>query len=238
MRRQALNVFRMRLLGAKVRPVDSGSCTLKDAINEAMRDWVTNVANTHYLLGSVLGAHPYPWMVRDFQAVIGQETRLQVKDAEGRLPDCLVACVGVGSNAMGLFHPFLDEPAIKMIGVEAAGRGIDTGEHAATLSAGSVGILHGAMSYLLHAGIIQPRRHRVGRADLSVLMTDAPDPAVAGRILTYTITLTNKGPDPARNITLRDATPAGLAITEPVGLVYAVRSICSLNRNACRSSSV
>jgi tryptophan synthase beta chain len=123
MRRQALNVFRMRLLGASVRPVDSGSCTLKDAINEAMRDWVTNVSNTHYLLGSVLGAHPYPQIVRDFQSIIGREARAQILEAEGRLPDLLIACVGGGSNAIGLFHDFLREPAVRMIGVEAGGRG-------------------------------------------------------------------------------------------------------------------
>src|SRR5437867_4900151 len=128
MRRQALNVFRMRLLGAKVTPVDSGSKTLKDAINEAMRDWVTNVANTHYLLGSVLGAHPYPCMVRDFQSVIGKETREQVLSAEGRLPDLLMACVGGGSNSIGLFYDFLREPAVRMIGVEAGGRGTALGE--------------------------------------------------------------------------------------------------------------
>lgn len=121
MRRQSLNVFRMRLLGAKVRPVDAGSCTLKDAINEAMRDWVTNVATTHYLLGSVLGAHPYPWIVRDFQAVIGREARAQILEAEGRLPDLLIACVGGGSNSIGLFYDFLREPEIRMIGVEAGG---------------------------------------------------------------------------------------------------------------------
>jgi tryptophan synthase beta chain len=149
MRRQSLNVFRMRLLGAKVRPVDSGSCTLKDAINEAMRDWVTNVANTHYLLGSVLGAHPYPWIVRDFQSIIGREARAQILEAEGRLPDLLIACVGGGSNAIGLFHDFLREPGIRMIGVEAGGRGIALGEHAARFSGGRTGVLQGTYSYVL-----------------------------------------------------------------------------------------
>jgi tryptophan synthase beta chain len=149
MRRQSLNVFRMRLLGAKVRPVDSGSCTLKDAINEAMRDWVTNVANTHYLLGSVLGAHPYPWIVRDFQSIIGREARAQILEAEGRLPDLLIACVGGGSNAIGLFHDFLREPDIRMIGVEAGGRGIALGEHAARFSGGRTGVLQGTYSYIL-----------------------------------------------------------------------------------------
>ena len=149
MRRQALNVFRMRLLGARVRPVDSGSRTLKDAINEAMRDWVTNVSNTHYLLGSVLGAHPYPWIVRDFQAVIGREARTQILAAEGRLPDVLIACVGGGSNAIGLFYEFLREPGIRMIGVEAGGRGTALGDHAARFSGGRKGVLQGTLSYVL-----------------------------------------------------------------------------------------
>lgn len=149
MRRQALNVFRMRLLGADVIPVDSGSRTLKDAINEAMRDWVTNVADTHYLLGSVLGAHPYPWMVRDFQAVIGREARQQVLEAEGRPPDLLLACVGGGSNAIGLFYEFLREPQVRMIGVEAGGRGTALGEHAARFNGGRVGVLQGTLSYVL-----------------------------------------------------------------------------------------
>ncbi len=149
MRRQALNVFRMRLLGAQVTPVDSGSRTLKDAINEAMRDWVTNVADTHYLLGSVLGAHPYPWMVREFQAVIGRETRSQVLEAEGRLPELLIACVGGGSNSIGLFFDFLSEPQVRMVGVEAGGRGRALGEHAARFDGGRKGVLQGTMSYVL-----------------------------------------------------------------------------------------
>jgi tryptophan synthase beta chain len=149
MRRQALNVFRMRLLGAKVTPVDSGSRTLKDAINEAMRDWVTNVAHTHYLLGSVLGAHPYPWIVRDFQSVIGKEAREQILQAEGRLPDLLLACVGGGSNSIGLFHEFLAEPTVRMIGVEAGGRGAALGEHAARFMGGRKGVLQGTLSYVL-----------------------------------------------------------------------------------------
>ena len=139
MRRQELNVFRMRLLGARVNPVDSGSRTLKDAINEAMRDWVANVADTHYLLGSVLGAHPYPWIVRDFQSVIGREARAQVLEAEGRLPDLLIACVGGGSNAMGLFYDFLGDPEVRMVGVEAGGRGAALGEHAARFGGGRLG---------------------------------------------------------------------------------------------------
>ena len=149
MRRQALNVVRMRLLGAKVTPVDAGSRTLKDAINEAMRDWVTNVADTHYVLGSVLGAHPYPLMVRDFQAIIGQETRVQILLAEGRLPDVLLACVGGGSNSIGLFHPFLADRTVRMIGVEAGGLGIASGKHAARFAGGRVGVLHGTRSYVL-----------------------------------------------------------------------------------------
>jgi tryptophan synthase beta chain len=149
MRRQALNVFRMRLLGAKVTGVESGSRTLKDAINEAMRDWVTNVGHTHYLLGSVLGAHPYPMMVRDFQSVIGRETREQILRVEGRLPDLLVACVGGGSNSLGLFYPFLNDADVKMIGVEAGGRGSALGQHAARFSGGRKGVLQGTLSYVL-----------------------------------------------------------------------------------------
>jgi len=156
-RRQALNVFRMKLLAAEVRPVASGSRTLKDAINEAIRDWVTNVETTHYLLGSVVGPHPYPAMVRDFQSVIGTEAREQMEAVEGNLPDYAVACVGGGSNAMGLFHPFYSDESVRLIGVEAAGQGVATGKHAATLSAGKPGVLHGSMSYLLQdrAGQVQ-----------------------------------------------------------------------------------
>jgi tryptophan synthase beta chain len=149
MRRQRLNVFRMRLLGAKVVPVTSGSRTLKDAISEAMRDWVTNVANTHYLLGSALGAHPYPMMVRDFHRVIGIEAREQILKAEGRLPDTVIACVGGGSNAIGIFHPFLEDASVKLIGVEAGGRGASLGDHAARFSGGTPGVLQGTYSYLL-----------------------------------------------------------------------------------------
>jgi tryptophan synthase beta chain len=149
MRRQAPNVARMRLLGAKVTGVDSGSRTLKDAINEAMRDWVTHVDTTHYVLGSVLGADPYPRMVRDFQAVIGQETRRQILEAEGRLPDCLIACVGGGSNSIGLFHAFREDAEVRMIGVEAGGLGIGSGQHAARFAEETVGILHGTRSYVL-----------------------------------------------------------------------------------------
>ncbi len=151
MERQALNVFRMRLLGARVVPVETGTRTLKDAINEALRDWVTNVATTLYVIGSVVGPHPYPTLVRDFQSVIGREARTQVLGVEGRLPDCAVACVGGGSNSIGLFHPFKDDAAVALVGVEAGGLGLATGQHAATLCAGSPGVLHGAMSYLLQS---------------------------------------------------------------------------------------
>jgi len=147
--RQALNVFRMKLLGAQVIPVASGSRTLKDAINEAIRDWVTNVGNTHYLLGSTVGPHPYPMMVRDWQSVIGREAREQMLTAAGRLPDFAVACVGGGSNAMGLFHPFYADADVRFIGVEAAGDGLESGRHAASLGRGRPGVLHGSLSYLL-----------------------------------------------------------------------------------------
>lgn len=149
MERQALNVFRMRLMGAEIRPVEAGTGTLKDATSEAIRDWVTNVETTHYILGSVAGPHPYPMIVRDFQAIIGKETRAQALEQWGGLPDILLACVGGGSNAIGLFHEFVDEPSVRLIGVEAAGAGIDTEKHAATLTRGRVGVLHGAMSYVL-----------------------------------------------------------------------------------------
>jgi tryptophan synthase beta chain len=147
--RQQPNVFRMRLLGAEVKPVTSGTGTLKDAMNEALRDWVANVEDTFYIIGTAAGPHPYPMMVRDFQSVIGTEVRQQMTEAEGRLPDSLVACIGGGSNAMGLFYPFLDEPGTRIVGVEAAGKGIDTGEHAASLNGGRPGVLHGNRTYLL-----------------------------------------------------------------------------------------
>jgi tryptophan synthase beta chain len=147
--RQALNVFRMKLLGATVHPVKDGTATLKDAMNEALRDWVTNVRTTHYVIGSVAGPHPYPTLVRDLQAVIGREARAQILAVEQRLPDAAVACVGGGSNAMGLFHAFVPEPTVRLIGVEAAGEGLDTPHHAATLSRGREGVLHGARSYVL-----------------------------------------------------------------------------------------
>ncbi|MBI3104606.1 MAG: tryptophan synthase subunit beta [Candidatus Rokubacteria bacterium] len=147
--RQALNVFRMKLLGATVIPVESGSRTLKDAVNEALRDWVTNVRNTYYLLGSAMGPHPYPMMVRDFQRVIGEEARAQSRTLTGRLPDLVVACVGGGSNAIGLFWPFIKDRAVRIVGVEAGGHGLQSGKHGASLGAGAVGVLHGSMSYVL-----------------------------------------------------------------------------------------
>ncbi|CAG0950577.1 tryptophan synthase beta chain [Myxococcaceae bacterium] len=147
--RQALNVFRMELLGARVRPVDSGSRTLKDAINEAMRDWVTNVRDTYYCIGSTMGPHPYPTLVRDFQRVIGDEARRQILEAEGRLPDVLVACVGGGSNAMGLFHPFVDDRSVRFVGCEAGGEGVESGRHGATMTAGVPGIFHGQRTLVL-----------------------------------------------------------------------------------------
>ena len=172
--RQKPNVFRMKLLGAEVKPVTSGAGTLKDAMNEAMRDWVANVADTYYLIGTVAGPHPYPMMVRDFQSVIGEEAKAQLQEAEGRLPDVAVACIGGGSNAMGLFHPFLDDASVRLIGVEAGGHGIETGEHAASLIGGRPGVLHGNRTYLLqdddgqiieaHSHQRRPRlsRHRAG----------------------------------------------------------------------------
>ena len=147
--RQQPNVFRMKLLGAEVIPVTSGTATLKDAMNEALRDWVTNVMDTFYIIGTAAGPHPYPMLVRDFQSVIGQETRRQIQQAAGRLPDLAIACVGGGSNAIGMFHPFFRDRSVRLIGVEAAGKGITSGSHSATLGAGSVGVLHGAKSFLL-----------------------------------------------------------------------------------------
>jgi tryptophan synthase beta chain len=165
MERQSLNVFRMRLMGAEVRPVASGTGTLKDATSEAIRDWVTNVETTHYILGSVAGPHPYPMIVRDFQAIIGQETRQQCLEKWGCLPDILLACIGGGSNAMGLFHEFVEESSVRMIGIEAGGEGVDSEKHAATLTRGRVGVLHGAMSYLLQdqdGQVIEPHSISAG----------------------------------------------------------------------------
>jgi tryptophan synthase beta chain len=165
MERQSLNVFRMRLMGATVTPVSSGTATLKDATSEAIRDWVTNVETTHYILGSVAGPHPYPMMVRDFHSIIGKETRAQCLEKWGGLPDIIMACVGGGSNAMGLFNEFINEKSVRIIGVEAAGFGVDTDKHAATLTKGRVGVLHGAMSYLLQdedGQVIEPHSISAG----------------------------------------------------------------------------
>jgi tryptophan synthase beta chain len=165
MQRQSLNVFRMKLMGAEVRSVSAGTGTLKDATSEAIRDWVTNVETTHYILGSAAGPHPYPMIVRDFQAVIGRETKQQAMQKWGKLPDILMACVGGGSNAIGLFHEFVDEPQVRLIGVEAGGLGITSGKHAATLTQGRVGVLHGAMSYLLQdedGQVIEPHSISAG----------------------------------------------------------------------------
>ncbi len=165
MERQALNVFRMRLMGAEVRGVAAGTGTLKDATSEAIRDWVTNVESTHYILGSVAGPHPYPMLVRDFHRIIGEETRAQAQEKWGGLPDILLACVGGGSNAMGLFYEFVKEPTVRLIGIEAAGEGVDTDKHAATLTKGRVGVLHGAMSYLLQdddGQVIEPHSISAG----------------------------------------------------------------------------
>ena len=156
--RQSLNVFRMKLLGATVHAVSSGSATLKDAVNEALRDWVTNVRDTYYLVGSTMGPHPYPMIVRDFQSVIGIETKQQIRAREGRLPDYLVACIGGGSNAMGLFYPFIGEPGVAMVGVEAAGEGIGSGRHAASITGGMVGVLHGKKTYVLQDELGQVRQ--------------------------------------------------------------------------------
>jgi tryptophan synthase beta chain len=152
MERQAVNVERMRMLGARVVPVTSGTRTLKDATNEAIRDWVTTLETTHYIIGSVVGPHPYPMLVRDFQSVIGREARRQIVDEAGRLPDCVVACVGGGSNAIGIFHAFLGDPSVRLVGVEAAGRGHSSGMHAASIATGEPGILHGSLSYLQQDG--------------------------------------------------------------------------------------
>ena len=148
-KRQSPNVYRMKLLGANVIPVNSGSKTLKDALNEAMRDWVTNVDRTHYIIGTVAGPHPYPMIVRDFASIIGQETRAQILEQAGKLPEVIVACVGGGSNAMGLFYPFIDDAEVRMVGVEAGGHGLDSGKHAAPLNDGKVGVLHGNKTYLM-----------------------------------------------------------------------------------------
>ena len=211
--RQSLNVFRMKLLGAKVRVVESGSHTLKDAMNEALRDWVTNVRSTYYLIGSVAGPHPYPVMVRDFQSVIGQEARKQILAREGRLPNYLIACVGGGSNSMGLFYPFLRDRSVQMIGVEAAGLGIRSGRHAASILGGKVGVLHGSKSYLLQDAAGQIRQTHSMAAGL-----DYPG---VGPELSY---LRDKGRVRFVSATDREASHAFRALAEVEGIIPALES--------------
>jgi tryptophan synthase beta chain len=212
-RRQALNVFRMKLLGAKVRVVEAGSQTLKDAMNEALRDWVTNVRSTYYLIGSVAGPHPYPMMVRDFQSVIGAEARRQILKKEGRLPDYLVACVGGGSNSMGLFYPFVRDRGVKMLGVEAAGHGIPTGKHSASIQGGAVGILHGSKSYVL-----QNDRGQITETHSIAAGLDYPG---VGPELSY---LRDSGRVEFTSATDRDAIAAIKLLAEVEGIIPALES--------------
>jgi tryptophan synthase beta chain len=212
-RRQALNVFRMKLLGAKVRVVEAGSQTLKDAMNEALRDWVTNVRSTYYLIGSVAGPHPYPMMVRDFQSVIGAEARRQILKKEGRLPDYLVACVGGGSNSMGLFYPFVRDRGVKMLGVEAAGHGIPTGKHSASIQGGAVGILHGSKSYVL-----QNDRGQITETHSIAAGLDYPG---GGPELSY---LRDSGRVEFASATDRDAIAAIKLLAEVEGIIPALES--------------
>ena len=212
-RRQALNVFRMKLLGAKVRVVEAGSQTLKDAMNEAMRDWVTNVRSTYYLIGSVAGPHPYPMMVRDFQSVIGAEARRQILKKEGRLADYLVACVGGGSNSMGLFYPFVRDRGVKMLGVEAAGHGIPTGKHSASIQGGAVGILHGSKSYVL-----QNDRGQITETHSIAAGLDYPG---VGPELSY---LRDSGRVEFTSATDRDAIAAIKLLAEVEGIIPALES--------------
>ncbi len=211
--RQSLNVFRMKLLGAKVRVVESGSQTLKDAMNEAIRDWVTNIRDTYYLIGSVAGPHPYPMIVRDFQAVIGREARRQILQREKRLPDYLVACVGGGSNAMGLFYPFVGDRKVKMIGVEAAGSGLRSGRHAASILEGEVGVLHGSKSYLLQDRLGQVRQTHSIAAGL-----DYPG---VGPELSY---LRDRGRVQFESATDRQAAEALKILAEIEGIIPALES--------------
>ena len=212
-RRQALNVFRMKLLGAKVRVVEAGSQTLKDAMNEALRDWVTNVRSTYYLIGSVAGPHPYPMMVRDFQSVIGAEARRQILKKEGRLADYLVACVGGGSNSMGLFYPFVRDRGVKMLGVEAAGHGIPTGKHSASIQGGAVGILHGSKSYVL-----QNNRGQITETHSIAAGLDYPG---VGPELSY---LRDSGRVEFTSATDRDAIAAIQLLAEVEGIIPALES--------------
>jgi tryptophan synthase beta chain len=213
MKRQEINVTRMRLLGAEVIPVTSGTCTLKDATSEALRDWVTNVRDTFYVIGSVVGPHPYPMMVRDFQSVIGREVRTQMLEREGRLPTHLVACVGGGSNSIGLFHDFLGDAAVAMIGVEAAGEGIATGRHAATLTAGRPGVLHGSLSYVLQdaEGQIQPAHSISAGLDYPGVGPEHSYLKETGRV-TYV------------SVTDAEALAAGMELTRLEGILPALES--------------
>jgi tryptophan synthase beta chain len=213
MRRQELNVFRMRLLGSKVTPVGSGSKTLKDAINEAMRDWVTNIRTTHYILGSVLGAHPYPMMVRDFQRIIGKEARSQILKKEGKLPALLIACVGGGSNSIGLFYDFLKDKRVKMIGVEAGGLGIESGKHAARFATGELGVLQGCMSYVLQTSD--------GQIDLTHSVSAGLDYASVGPEHSY---LRDKGRVEYTTVTDREALDAFQLLSEIEGIIPALES--------------
>jgi len=211
--RQSLNVFRMKLLGAKVRVVEAGSQTLKDAMNEALRDWVTYVRNTYYLIGSVAGPHPYPMMVRDFQSVIGEEARRQILRLEGRLPDYLVACVGGGSNSMGLFYPFVRDSKVKMLGVEAAGRGLRTGRHAASILGGEIGVLHGSKSYVL-----QDERGQIRETHSIAAGLDYPG---VGPELSY---LRDRGRVEFASATDREAIEAIKFLAEVEGIIPALES--------------
>jgi tryptophan synthase beta chain len=211
--RQSLNVFRMKLLGAKVRVVEAGSQTLKDAMNEALRDWVTYVRNTYYLIGSVAGPHPYPMMVRDFQSVIGGEARKQILSLEGRLPDYLVACVGGGSNSMGLFYPFVRDSKVKMLGVEAAGRGLRTGRHAASILGGEIGVLHGSKSYIL-----QDERGQIRETHSIAAGLDYPG---VGPELSY---LRDRGRVQFASATDREAIEAIKFLAEVEGIIPALES--------------
>ena len=211
--RQSLNVFRMKLLGAKVRVVEAGSQTLKDAMNEALRDWVTYVRNTYYLIGSVAGPHPYPMMVRDFQSVIGEEARRQILRLEGRLPDYLVACVGGGSNSMGLFYPFVRDSKVKMLGVEAAGRGLRTGQHAASILGGEIGVLHGSKSYVL-----QDKRGQIRETHSIAAGLDYPG---VGPELSY---LRDRGRVEFASATDREAIEAIKFLAEVEGIIPALES--------------
>ena len=211
--RQSLNVFRMKLLGAKVRVVEAGSQTLKDAMNEALRDWVTHVRHTYYLIGSVAGPHPYPMMVRNFQSVIGTEARRQILKAEGRLPTYLVACVGGGSNCMGLFYPFVRDPKVRMLGVEAAGRGLRTGQHAASILGGEVGVLHGSKSYVL-----QDRRGQIRETHSIAAGLDYPG---VGPELSY---LRDRGRVQFASATDSEAIEAIKLLAEVEGIIPALES--------------